>query len=137
MHLFVDEVQAVVKPPINSLILATADAINRQGLRTVGLLASPTTFESGLFQKHLPGMMAVTPGVKQQKRLEKVIRNVIGGQTSNQDKRFLAQQIKLLKDLGAQKVILGCTELSVLANDMALTDVIDPLQLVVERIFNN
>ena len=82
-------------------------------------------------------MMAVTPGVKQQKRLEKVIRNVIGGQTSNQDKRFLAQQIKLLKDLGAQKVILGCTELSVLANDMALTDVIDPLQLVVERIFNN
>ncbi len=96
--------------------------------KTVGLLASPTTIATNQY----PGV--ITLPKSGQKSTENIIRSVIGGASSQA--RALQGQINELRNLGADKVILGCTELSLIAADNHLQHVIDPVGLYVDSIFS-
>lgn len=54
-HILLDTLQSVSKVPFISMIDEIVKEVRRCGIKKVGLLASPTTFESGIFQKaHRP-----------------------------------------------------------------------------------
>lgn len=63
-----------------------------------------------------------------------MIYNVITGRSTDGQ---LESQINELEQLDASKVILGYTELSVTNDNLQLTDVIDPLELVADKIVAN
>lgn len=64
-----------------------------------------------------------------------MIRLTIAGRTPG--KVQLMDCIDSLKSIGAEKIILGCTELSVIGDAIHDKCVIDPLKLVVNEIFRN
>ena len=67
--------------PATSLVDATVETIRRQGLRTIGLLASPTTIQTKLYETALArvGTVCLLPTKAEQYEVELLIRSVIAG----------------------------------------------------------
>lgn len=71
----------------------------------------------------------VTPSEAQQQIIEDIIRAVIAGQPLTPLRRNLQPVIDSLKFQGAEVVLLGCTELSVLLPS-GHRDQINPLEII-------
>ncbi len=54
-HIMIGDLQAVSKAPFVSMIEAVADEVGKQGLKKVGVLATPSAVKSKLFQRALSG----------------------------------------------------------------------------------
>lgn len=77
----------------------------------------------------------ILPKQRGQSVIEGSIRDVIAGRQLELLRELVLDEIAELKARGAQKIILGCTELSALFSDDDNTDLIDPLKLAVNEIF--
>lgn len=126
-HLLYDDITEVLGMRPHSLMGLVDEEIERCGQASIGLLATPTTIESQLFGERL------TLGMDAQRATTDLIRGVLAGKTSGLV--GLRKQVHQLQRQGAKRVILGCTELSVL-NQMSVADehVIDPLKLAAQKI---
>ncbi len=125
------EIESVLGQPVLSLFVLVRQEIERRTLDSIGLLASSTTIGLRLFHHALSDVCEVRclniPG---QQETERIIRHVIAGKPNIER---LNRQLTMFD----VPVILGCTELSVLAKNINQPDIIDPLNLAVERIFHD
>lgn len=112
-HILLDDIQSVSRVPFVSMIDEIAKEVRMCRIKKVGLLASPATFKSGIFQKAfgLEGRLIIKPSDKDQLVLEKIIRKVIAGEIRKQDNLKLVEIAGSLQKKGAEGIILGCTEL--------------------------
>jgi aspartate racemase len=131
-HLLEPVLAKALQRPLTSLIANTVTEATQQKLHTVGLVASAHTIRSTLFEQPLAdaGIRTIIPTLAQQVMINALIGRVISGSSTVADAVRLRSIIAKLKRRGAQKVILGCTELSVL-HKRPTDDTIDPLQIVV------
>ncbi|MDD2822528.1 MAG: amino acid racemase [Candidatus Daviesbacteria bacterium] len=60
-HLLLNQLQKVSKVPFISMVDEIAKEVHKSHIKKVGLLASPTTFKSGLFQQALARERLVWP----------------------------------------------------------------------------
>lgn len=60
-HLLLDSLQKVSKVPFISMIDEIAREVHKKNIKKVGLLATPTTFQSGLFQQAFARERVVWP----------------------------------------------------------------------------
>jgi aspartate racemase len=95
------------------MIDTVADRIAEDGIRTVGLLASPTTIRTKLYEDALQerGVTTVIPNGRQQHQIDAVIRKVLAGDAGRLEKAQLERATATLAGLGAEAILLGCTEL--------------------------
>lgn len=112
-HVLLPDLQQVSKVPFISMIAAVSDGVKADGIKTVGILGTPSTLRSKLYQRALSkeGIEAIIPAEKDFLIMEKAIRDVIKGKITKADARALATLAHKLKARGAQGIILGCTEL--------------------------
>ena len=68
--------------------------------------------------------------------IEGIIRDTIAGVSSDKLAPTLENEIKKLRDRGAEIVVLGCTELSVVGSHLDLDYTLDPIELVVNAIID-
>ncbi len=98
-------------------------------------MASPTTIAAKLYENPLRrnGFDVVLPSVRQQKTTESVIRAVIAGESLGPLRVRLRRIMSSLHLQGAEVVILGCTELSVVfaKNDVGM---VDPLTIATNKL---
>lgn len=106
---------------------------------SVGLVASPMTIKHGLYCDLLnsKGIQVLIPSETEQSVIEDIIRDVIAGQSRIANLEVLRTIASSLLANGAEKVILGCTELSVLVCNEPSVLYIDPLALAVENVLKN
>lgn len=135
-HLLVPELEEAYDMRLTSLVQATVQAIKRSGARRVGLLASPTTVKSKLYEKPLSrvGCETILPTLIDIDILEQAIRHVIAGGPAKEFRGSIEQIINRMIDEGADCVILGCTELSVIFSHALENRVVDPLSAVCEQL---
>ncbi len=112
-HQMFDDLQSQTKTEIVSIIGEVTDQVNRKKISKIGLLASPSTIKSGLFNGSFRqlNIEVIQPTEMQQKSLGKIIRKVIRGEILQSDRISLLLIADSLKRQGAQGIILGCTEL--------------------------
>lgn len=115
-HLLLPELQKNSKVPFISMIDEVCYAVEADDLQKVAILGSPTTLRSGIYQNKLTelGITPIIPNLSDQQILEQVIRNIIAGKLSKNDKEKLVLIAEKLHKQGAEGVILGCTELPLL-----------------------
>lgn len=121
-HFFYDDLSRELRSPIIHDIRATAQYLKERGVGSVGILATEGTVSSGLFtQELLPlNIRPVLPDAKGQQDVNHLIyRNIKAGLPPEMD-RFRRVEADLRRR-GAEVIILGCTELSVLARDQQLS----------------
>jgi aspartate/glutamate racemase len=81
----------------------------------VGILCSSKTRDERLYDKYL-GEKIIYPSIEEQKKVSGIIINIIRNRQTKKDKEYLDLLIERLIQRGAKKVILACTDLSIIAN---------------------
>jgi len=117
MHILFDKLQAQIDMPLISIVDATAEAINAEGFKKVGLIGTRFTMQRPFYKNGLAkhGIEVVTPSMEDQNYIEEVIFKElsIGKLLDESRKGFLAIIDKLVAR-GAEGIILGCTEIPLL-----------------------
>lgn len=136
-HHFLSEVAASVQIPFISIVteaMAAAEA-KSPGLTHLGVLATDGTLLTETYKKACDerGITCVTPDADVQAEVMDVIYAGVKAGVPVPRERFDALT-QHLRDKGAQVIILGCTELSVLGQDLGLdADVVDSLDALARR----
>jgi len=117
MHMVAGDVQAAIGVPLLHIADATALAIHERGLRTVGLLGTRFTMEQPFYVTHLAqqGIACIVPDEIERAEVHRVIFDELcKGECSDASRRNLQEICARLGQLGAQGIVLGCTELPLL-----------------------
>jgi len=119
VHIVFDEVQRRSTIPLVSIIDATAEAIEREGLRRVGLLGTLFTMTRDFYREGLArrGIEVVTPSREDMELVDRVIfEELVNGVLKPESKKEFLRIIGELERMGARGVILGCTEIPLLVS---------------------
>ncbi len=118
MHRMADAVQAAVELPLIHIADATAQPILQAGLRTVGLLGTRFTMQQDFYRGRLSeqhGLRVLIPDEAGCETVHGIIyAELVRGEVREQSRREYQRVIEQLAAAGAQAVILGCTEISLL-----------------------
>ncbi|RTQ93545.1 aspartate/glutamate racemase family protein [Lysinibacillus telephonicus] len=133
-HTFYDELQLASPVPVLHMIRETAKRAACLGAKRVGILATDGTLASAVYQKALleEGIEPVIPDRAIQKQVMSVIYDYVkaGREVSLYQWNVIEQAILQLQ---CDKIILGCTELSIVNKDLKLNDrYIDSLMVLAE-----
>jgi aspartate racemase len=121
MHKLADETQRHIQIPILHIADATAERIQAQGLKTVGLLGTRFTMEEEFYRGRLTqrhGLKVMIPTTAEREIVHRVIYDELClGQVRLPSKaQYVGIMEHLVKD-GAEGIILGCTEIGLLVQE--------------------
>lgn len=135
-HLLLTEIEQSSGLKFTSLIdVAEKFVSNNDEINVVGLLATPSTLKSGLYSDRLKNMVQlVEPDAESSATIDHIIRDVISGEDNLVAANELKKEIFKLIARGSQRIILGCTELSLLGSYLDEDMIIDPLSLTVKEL---
>lgn len=117
-HYFHQKLMEEIGAPIIHGIRETAIYLKERGIHCAGIMATDGTIQAKIFQSVLEeyGIEVVIPDEANQKKVMHVIyKNVKAGKPAEMGKFLSAAEY--LKENGAEVIILGCTELSVIKRD--------------------
>ncbi len=137
VHVFIDRLRNVSNTPIFSIIEETALEIAHKDLDAVGILASSTTINAGLYQKELSkhDIKAILPTINDQKIISDMIFNILNKNPIQKNVVDANAVIKRLETAGAKAIILGCTDLRLVKLSSKLP-VIDSTAVLEEAVIN-
>jgi aspartate racemase len=117
MHKVADEIAAAVKIPLLHIADATASRIIAAGHSKVGLLGTRFTMEEKFYSGRLEklGLEVLTPNEADQILIHRVIyEELCMGEIRDESRRDFVSIIDRLSDAGAECVVEGCTEITML-----------------------
>ena len=117
-HSFHDELTGEIPLPIINIVEETAEHLKQNGVTKVGIMATDGTVKSRLFQRYFEsrGIEAVLPDKEQQQAVMELIYDNVKANCEVDIEKFHAVGSDL-KAKGAEAVVLGCTELSLIKRD--------------------
>lgn len=133
-HYFYDKLKASTDLPILNIMEETALRLSSLGVCRAGILATDGTVMTGTYDRYLSahGIDCIRPTSDEQEK----IMHIIYGQIKNgiaPDVDLFLSVAEALRSRGADALILGCTELSLIKRDNALPPYfIDSLDVLAE-----
>lgn len=118
MHKVAAAIEAAVSIPLLHIADPTAKAIKQAGFSSVGLLGTRFTMEQDFYKERLQqehGLQVLVPGPQDREIVHTIIYDELClGKVVPESRREYQRVIDSLVAQGAQAVILGCTEISLL-----------------------
>jgi len=143
VHILLPELQAVTKVPFLSIPKLVAERVKASGFERIGLLATPTTLSSTLYDDALSGIAAVfRPSTDVAEQTENYIYKQLNDSLKKSEKQDFRRIVDaFLKEQKLDAVILGCTELPLVYGSSDNPKIIDTLQILcdglLEEYFQN
>ena len=136
VHLLLPDLEAQLGKSFMSLVSAVTGEMKSVHAQCVGLLASPTTVQSKLYERPLSDIRCavIVPTTDEIDVLEKAIRHILADGSADKVTTLIDPIISRMKQTGATHIILGCTELSVMYNSTEDPALIDPLSVICKQI---
>lgn len=131
-HVLLNNLRSVTNIPFVSIIDSVVKKVEENKISSVGLLGTPVTIKTGLYQAKLAdrNIRLIVPSLSEQKIVEGVIRNVLAGKKNPKDIKLLVTVSKSLKARGAKGIILGCTELPLIFPKNFSMPVFDSIEIL-------
>jgi len=120
MHVVFDKVQREISIPLINIIEVTAEAIKKEGIKTVGLLGTIFTMSKHFYKACLEtrGIITLVPDREDQKFVNSVIyEELTRGLIKLKSKERYVKIVKKIKEKGAEGIVLGCTEIPLLIKE--------------------
>ena len=118
MHKVADQVSARISVPLIHIADATAEIIVADEVRKVGLLGTNFTMQEDFYRgrlENLFGLQVLVPGQVERSTVHDIIYNELClGRVKEESRRQYQSIVRSLAEQGAEAVILGCTEISLL-----------------------
>lgn len=120
MHKVASTIEAAVSIPLLHIADPTAAEIRRAGHSTVGLIGTRFTMEQAFYRDRLSmrhGLRVIVPDAEDRETIHRIIYEelclgIIKSESRGEYRRIMG----ILASQGAQAIILGCTEISLLVN---------------------
>lgn len=131
-HYFAKELCSEFTVPFINILTETAAYLQKHSITKAGIMATDGTVQSGLFQDALLqyGITPVLPSKDRQKDIMHLIYHNVKEYQPVETDRFQRAETEL-KENGAEVILLGCTELSLVKRDTQIgsgfLDVMDVL----------
>ncbi len=121
MHKMADEVQNHIQIPLLHIADATAEKIKAHGLKKIGLLGTRFTMEEDFYRGRLTekqGLEVIIPRERERDIVHRVIFDelCLGEIRKPSKEQYVRIMDHLVRD-GAEGIILGCTEISLLIQE--------------------
>ncbi len=119
MHKVAPQIAEHLSIPVLHIAEATADELEKQGVRTVGLLGTGYTMRQNFYKARLQarGLQVLIPDEVEMELINTVIFDELcKGIISETSRAAYLSIIARLAEHGAQGVILGCTEIGLLVS---------------------
>ena len=133
-HYYYDEICAASTVPVVNMIRTAAEALRDEGVTRVGVLATDGTLRSGVYQRELEscGVASVCPTGEGQRAVMSLIYDGIKANAPAFDIAPIQQVLADLRRQGAQRIVLGCTELPVAFTRYGIdaTDTVDATDIL-------
>ena len=134
-HYFADRLQGDISIPLIHMPRETVAALAAQGRKTVGILGTDGTIQTGVYQKECDarGIRLLAPPEDVQRLVMSIIYDEIKRGETGSRETFAAID-RWLRRAGCDGAILGCTELSVYRTYHGLPDYyLDAMEVLAER----
>lgn len=139
-HYYFDVIQSKVDIPILNGLEITKKYIDKElkGIDKIGIIATSGTIKTNLFHNLFEDKEVIVPSSEEQ---DKYVMDIIYGENgiksgnkSNEITERLVQVVNILKEKGAQAIIAGCTEISIVLDQEDIDiPLIDPLTLMAKE----
>jgi len=120
MHKVASQIEEAINIPLLHIADATAEVLNKKGVKRVGLLGTAFTMEQEFYKDRLNskfGLTVLTPDEADRKIVHDIIyQELCLGVINHASKIEYLRIIESLAQQGAEAVILGCTEISMLVD---------------------
>ena len=135
-HYFSDLIEKHLSIPFFHLVKETATVLSDAKHKTVGLLGTTGTVKTRLYHDPLEasGITCLTPTEALQEQVQATITAVKAGNITPELSDTLKTIGQTLLDQGAEKLILGCTELPLLVDTDTHPIYIDPMEVLADRV---
>jgi aspartate racemase len=139
VHYFYNDMQEAVSIPIIHMIRETVNEVTDKypDLKSIGLLATTGTIESGLYNHELEkkGLRIITPDHEiQNDKVTKAVSGIKAGENKHIPEDLLAEAGQYLTGKGAELIILGCTEIPLAFNNSRVNvPVVSATRVLAER----
>lgn len=119
MHIVADQIIAATSVPFVHIADPTSQALLDDGFETVGLLGTRFTMEMSFYRDRLAerGLTALIPEVDRTNLNGIIYDELCRGIVREESRRIYMTAIDRLAARGAEAVILGCTEITMLIDD--------------------
>ena len=118
MHTVFDKIQRNVNIPMIHIVDATAQAIQKQGIKKVALLGTTYTMTKPFYKEKLKNkydIETIVPSPEQMDEIMRIIEEELNFNVlKDKSREYFVNVIKELREQGAEGVILGCTEIPML-----------------------
>ena len=114
-HYFYDGLRANIHTPMLNIIEETVKLLKQMNIHTFGLLATDGTVRAGAYKQICEpyGLECLVPSSEEQGVVSSIIYNCIK-QNRPVDMQAFDDVVRSLRARGCEKLVLGCTELSLL-----------------------
>lgn len=119
MHKVADRMMEIINLPFLHIADATAEQIDKRGMRKVGLLGTKYTMEQNFYKSRIEsnGLEMILPNENEREVVNRIIfEELCLGETSPTSKESYKRVIDRLIYEGAEGIILGCTEIGLLVD---------------------
>lgn len=140
VHVLLPELQAVTCVPFLSMPQLVADKVKIAGYKRVGLLATPTTLTSTLYDDAIKDQAElIRPKAIFAKQIESFIYKKLDGTLTENDENNFKNQVQIFRqEDNLDAIILGCTELPlVYGESLDNESVLDTLQLLADGLLQS
>ncbi|WP_421384871.1 aspartate/glutamate racemase family protein [Bacillus salacetis] len=120
MHKVIDQITGHIEVPVLHIADAAASQIKEQGIKSVGLLGTQYTMEQDFYKERLRsnGLNVIVPDAMERERINNIIFDELCvGKIEDTSRDFLKSVIHSLKSMGAEGIVLGCTEIGLLIKE--------------------
>lgn len=126
MHRVLDNISNIVDIPFIHIVDPTGEAIAKKGLSKVGLIGTRPVMQASFIIDRYRGhfdIEIVTPNETDQTLIDQIIFNeLVKGKIKESSRQFYMEVCYRLRDMGAQGIILGCTEIFLLIGQADMPD---------------
>lgn len=134
-HYFFEELETLIPVPLINGVRETVQHLKENGVHKAGIMATSGTIRAGIFRRELEaqGLEAVIPDIDAQDHVMHLIFNNIKAGKPAEMRRFAAAAAAL-RGAGAEAIILGCTELSLIKRDFPMEPgFIDAMEVLAQQ----
>lgn len=118
MHKTADEIQDNIRIPLLHIINVTAEKIIKKGFRKIGLIGTKFTMEEDFYKnkfKEEYNINVIIPKIEERESINNIIYHELSlGIIKKSSKEQYVEIIRNLFSIGAEVVVLGCTEIPLL-----------------------
>jgi len=136
-HILTQELDEATSGRFVSMIDLVAAEVRERNYKRVGIMATPVTIKSRLYDTVLNkvGVKHIYPDKQAQKRHEEIVRDVIAGKNGPANATYLeAFTQQFIEQNKLDGIILGCTELPLVFPKHTLKNIIDSMEVLADEL---